>query len=249
MRVNPRRKELIKRMRPRPATSAASYVIPALPSSPLSNGFAAHVISRPRTGHRRQPAALPCLSSPKRAKQRWGRRPQRPGYQSRSRAPLGFPPAISPSRKTAGCRWLCRDHSADSGTHVFRCNPLSTRLLRSATKNLYSFVQKLWTSALPCGRPRKTQGELRYQLGGCRLPPDPCRVLCDRVGILTFRRSGAPVVLEPQITPGSSLWILAGTETMVWAPDLLHTSTRIYLDTYILLGVYKDYGICIRNHR
>jgi hypothetical protein len=45
--------------------------------------------------------------------------------------------------------------------HVFRCNPLCGTLLRPATKNSYSFVQKLWTFALPCGNLWKSCDELR----------------------------------------------------------------------------------------
>jgi hypothetical protein len=49
----------------------------------------------------------------------WGRRPQCPGNQSRLRAFSGVSPGNSPSR-IAGCRWLCRNHSASSGTLTFR---------------------------------------------------------------------------------------------------------------------------------
>jgi hypothetical protein len=48
-----------------------------------------------------------------------GRRPQRPGNQSRLRAFLMCPPGNSLSRIT-GCHWLCRNHPASSGTLTFR---------------------------------------------------------------------------------------------------------------------------------
>jgi hypothetical protein len=48
----------------------------------------------------------------------WGRRPQRPGNQPRSRALLELSPGDSPSR-IAGCRRLCRNHSASSETPTF----------------------------------------------------------------------------------------------------------------------------------
>lgn len=46
-----------------------------------------------------------------------GRRPQRLGYQPRSRACCI--PGNSPSRIT-GCRWLCRNHPASAGIFTFR---------------------------------------------------------------------------------------------------------------------------------
>ncbi len=147
---------------------ACSLLAPSLPRGVrrICQSRPPSVISRSRTGHRRQPAALSCFNSPKRTKQGWGRRPQRPGYQSRSRAPLGFPPAISPSRKIAGYRRICRDHSADreltffAGTHFPRVccarqQKTPTRLCRS------------------CGRPRfpveargKPQVNCRRELDG-----------------------------------------------------------------------------------
>ena len=62
----------------------------------------------------RRPAAFVLLR-----RAAWGRRPQRPGNQSRLHAFSGFLPGNSPSG-IAGCRWLCRNHSASSGTFTFR---------------------------------------------------------------------------------------------------------------------------------
>jgi len=72
-------------------------------------------IMRSRTRNRlRWPAALSCSEE-----QSQRRRPQRPGNQSRSRAFLDVSPGDPLSRIT-GCRWLCRNHPAKSGTLTFR---------------------------------------------------------------------------------------------------------------------------------
>jgi len=41
-------------------------------------------------------------------------------------------------------------------SYVFRCNPLSSTLLRRATAKSFPIVHKVWTLRLPCGVLRKT---------------------------------------------------------------------------------------------
>jgi hypothetical protein len=96
-----------------------------------------------------------------RAVEQDGRRPQCPGNQFRACARLLESPSDSPSRVT-GCRWLCRNHSARSGTLTFSLNPLSATLLRLATQKSPPLVQNLWTMCLPCGSPRKTKNNFGH---------------------------------------------------------------------------------------
>jgi len=87
-------------------------------------------------------------------------RPQRPGNQFRARARFrNVPPALHP-RKIAGCRWLCRSHSAGSGRPTFCCRLLSPSSLPAATEKPCTLVHNLWTTGLPCGIPRENPGEI-----------------------------------------------------------------------------------------
>ena len=59
-------------------------------------------------------------------------------------------------------------------------NPLSSSLLRVATQIVRPLVQKLWTTALPCGRPRKTKNEIRdaaLDPQGMSITYTPCKDL------------------------------------------------------------------------
>ena len=109
----------------------------------------------------RWPSALSTLSSSEELENRTGVRPQCPGNQFRAHARhLEHPPAIHP-RESPACRWLCRNHSARSGTLTFSLNPLSARLLLPAIQKTSPLVQNLWTLCLPCGSPRKTKNKFR----------------------------------------------------------------------------------------
>ena len=88
-----------------------------------------------------------------------GRRPQRPGNQHALTRMSGIPPAISPSRKIAGCRWLCHKSSGRLKNSHVSLNPLSVRLFRAAIGKTSALVNNLWTLCLPCGNLRKTSQE------------------------------------------------------------------------------------------
>jgi hypothetical protein len=104
----------------------------------------------------RWPAVRPVPAQ--RATNRWGRRPQCPGNQSRLRAFSGMSPGDSPSRITGLPLALPQSFGKLRKLHV-SLNPLSVSLLRPATQKTSPLVQKLWTLRLPCGRPRKTKNE------------------------------------------------------------------------------------------
>jgi hypothetical protein len=72
-----------------------------------------------------------------------GKRPQRPGNQSRKRV-SGISPGDSPSRIT-GCRWPYRKSSGKCRSRTFCMHTLSARSLLSATQNHSPAVQNLWT--------------------------------------------------------------------------------------------------------
>jgi len=112
----------------------------------------------------RWPAVLPASCSEEQ-QARWGRRPQRPGNQSRLRAFLEYPPAIHPRESPAPLA-LPQSFGKLRNSHV-SLNPLSARLLRPATQKTCAVVQNLWRMRLPCGRLRKTKNEY--------LPPDSRR--------------------------------------------------------------------------
>ncbi len=80
-------------------------------------------ISRSRSAHPAVAGGPYLVRAPKK---HWtsGERPQRPGNQPHLRAFLELSPGNSPSRIT-GCRQLCRNHSAGSGTHVFAAHTLN----------------------------------------------------------------------------------------------------------------------------
>lgn len=88
---------------------------------------------------------------------RWGRRPQRPGNQSRSRAFSGFPPAIH-SRESPLPLALPQSSGQLRNSHV-SMHPLSARSSRSATQKPRTVVKKLWRMRLPCGSQRKTKNK------------------------------------------------------------------------------------------
>ncbi len=85
-----------------------------------------------------------CLAS----RARRGRRPQRPGNQSRCRAFLEVFPSAIRSRESPQLL-ARRNHLVEPGTITFRWNPLSSSLLRAATKNEGCFVKKLWSMRVP----------------------------------------------------------------------------------------------------
>jgi hypothetical protein len=124
-----------QKMRPGPATRAAFVrgfllklvtawrrndrfsptALDTIPSAAFAKAGCGSIISRSRIHNRRGwPAALLPLR-----KAEWGRRPQRPGNQFALARGFWIPPGNSLSR-IAGCRWLCRNHSASSGTLTFR---------------------------------------------------------------------------------------------------------------------------------
>jgi hypothetical protein len=109
-------------------------------------------------------ATLPCsrflaaLASRPKSASGMGRRPQRPGNQSRSRALLKLSPAIHPRElpAAAGSAAIIRQAQNITSSLV----PLSITFPHAATRDSISFVQKLWTLRLPCGSMRKKQNEL-----------------------------------------------------------------------------------------
>lgn len=113
---------------------------------------------------------------------------------TRLRAFPECPPAIHPreSPAAAGSAAIIRQAQENS---TFLLNPLCARLLRLATGNSPTLVQKLWTMRIPCGKPRKSQnkpaphgfsprrvnnldavkGSFRPRTRQPRLPPNPMR--------------------------------------------------------------------------
>jgi len=65
-----------------------------------------------------KPATAAVASSPLRFKESEWEEAAMPGQPVRARARFGMSPGDSPSR-IAGCRWLCRNHSAGPGTPTF----------------------------------------------------------------------------------------------------------------------------------
>jgi hypothetical protein len=71
----------------------------------------------------------------------------------------GVSPGNSPSR-IAGCRWLCRNHSASSGTLTFRCTHSQPVCCASQYKKLGALCRS-------CGRcdfPVEARGKLRINI-------------------------------------------------------------------------------------
>ena len=79
----------------------------------------------------------------------WGRRPQRPGNQSRSRAFSGFPPAIH-SRESPLPLALPQSSGKLRNSHVSHASTLSQIVAHRNTKTAH-LVKKLWRMRLPCG--------------------------------------------------------------------------------------------------
>lgn len=86
----------------------------------------------------------------------WGRRPQRPGYQSRSRALSGFAPRQFTLENHRLPLALPQSFGKLRNFHV-SLRTLSARSLRLARQKTCIVVQKLWTMIFPCGRRRKTK--------------------------------------------------------------------------------------------
>jgi|ERR1022692_3305569 hypothetical protein len=122
-----------KQTRPGPATRAASYVV-SCALSPLSGGMTASARQRSKgvPPHLPKPVAdpSPCDHESTTAavgqrpcpapRSRMGEEAATPGQPVALARVYWIPPGNSPSRIT-GCRWLCRNHSASSGTFTFRC--------------------------------------------------------------------------------------------------------------------------------
>ena len=87
-----------------------------------------------------------------------GRRPQRPGNQSRKRVSGSFPPAI-PSREPPVPPALPQSSGLARNSHV-SLHTLSITSLRPAIQKTLAVVQNLWTPRLPCGSTRKSKTEL-----------------------------------------------------------------------------------------
>ena len=127
--------------------AASFYVVSCLPLSPLRGGTTASArqrskgvphLPKPVADHdfkindlkikdlkinhpvitNPQPLRWPAALSAPKSKTRGGGR-KRPGNQFALSRISGMSPGNSPSRIT-GCRWLCRNHSASSGTLTFR---------------------------------------------------------------------------------------------------------------------------------
>ena len=112
-----------------------------------------------------QSATVAVASSPvslRRAK--LGRRPQRPGNQSRLRASSGCFPRRSALVNHRLPLALPQSSGRVRNPHV-SLNPLSVTLSLPATQKTSAIVQKLWTLRLPCGSRRKSKTELLAQIG------------------------------------------------------------------------------------
>jgi hypothetical protein len=146
-------------------------VISCAALSPLGGGMTAPARQRPRSEERRvphlpkpttdpqscdhKPAAAAVASGPVPLQgEQNKRRPQRPGNPHALARVSGVSSGDSPSR-AAGCRWLCRNHSAGCRNFTFSLHTLSACFFRLAMKNPAALVQKLWTTGLPCGSARK----------------------------------------------------------------------------------------------
>lgn len=124
----------------------------ALARRALSLRLVAVVISRSLPSKPRSPTALPAFAGKR------GRRPQRPGNQPRSHASLEvFPPAIRSRESPAATGSAAIIRQAQERSRF--ADSLSFRSSRRAIQKPCSIVQKLWTTAVPCGRPRKTKIE------------------------------------------------------------------------------------------
>jgi len=154
-----------KRKRPGPATQAASYVISCSALSPHGGGMTA--LARQHSHKERTSATFakgqlpirrsfgsnlairPCdpkstadavASGPIQLRRAGGRRPQCRETPVRACARFRNLPSDSPSR-IADCRWLCRNHSTSSGTHVFAEPTLSQIVASRNTKTLLACAE------------------------------------------------------------------------------------------------------------
>ena len=93
-----------------------------------------------------------------------------PGQPVRAYARFRNVPGDSPSG-IASCRWLCRNHSTDSGTPTFSLQTLSASLSGAARQKTRPLVQKLWTLRLPCGRTWKIEANCTLVWGVHSCPP------------------------------------------------------------------------------
>jgi len=91
-----------------------------------------------------------------------GRRPQRPGNQSRRARFWKFPPAIH-FRESPVIASSPLSFGPVRNFHV-SLNTLSVTLLLTASQKPLPIVQKLWTSRLPCGRPRKSKARIEIEM-------------------------------------------------------------------------------------
>jgi len=86
----------------------------------------------------------------------WGRRPQRPGNQSRLRALSGFAPRQFTLENHRLPLALPQSFGKLKNFHV-SLPTLSARSLHPARQKTCMVVQKLWTMIFPCGRRRKNE--------------------------------------------------------------------------------------------
>jgi hypothetical protein len=124
-------------MRSRPATPTASCVDSCSALSPLGGGMTALARQRSKgVPHLPKPVAdydgkinhlaitfaqpLRWPAAPSCSEEQMGEEAATPGQPVRACARFRRSSGNSPSRIT-GCRWLCRNHSASSGTLTFRC--------------------------------------------------------------------------------------------------------------------------------
>jgi hypothetical protein len=100
-----------------------------------------------------QPSRRPAAQLAQRASCRGGRNARATGTRSRA---SNFPPAIHPRELP-----VCRQPTAfiiwqAVRVTTYSLNPLSGRLLRTATEKHFTLVNKLWTMRLACGSLRKS---------------------------------------------------------------------------------------------
>lgn len=91
------------------------------------------------------------------SKNRSGRRPQCPGNPFALARVSGMSPGDSPSR-IAGCRWLCRNHSAGPGTPTFSLGHTLNSMLGACKQKTAAACAEavddetsLWTNVENCG--------------------------------------------------------------------------------------------------
>ena len=124
---------------------------------------------------------------------RMGEEAATPGQPVALTRSLGSPPGNSPSRIT-GCRWLCRNHSASSGTFTFRCKHFQPDRCASQDKNLASLCRNCGGHIFPV----EDGGKLRSNISTifCPLRISIIYTQLNSLGI-TMTLHPSPKVFEP----------------------------------------------------